>query len=147
MPQIITLNLLRFEGVLTVSVLAARLRLTRGTVSHMVDRLVRRHLVTREENVEDRRVKRVELTPVARELLAKIQKERRSDFEQAFARLKPGVRSELLAILLRVNGELRGKLKAEVEGRKGELDVALNEEPTKATLPSRSPPALTRTMT
>ncbi len=111
-PQMITLNVLAREGAKTVSALAERLRLTRGTVSHLVDRLVRMRLVTREEAADDRRQKRVELAPTGRRLLGELRGERHADFAHAAALLTPQTRDALVSALGAATREVRAYLDA-----------------------------------
>jgi DNA-binding MarR family transcriptional regulator len=109
-PQFITLNVLAREHASTVSALASRLRLTRGTVSHLVERLVQMRLVTRREVEGDRRQKKIELTARGRKIVERLRAERRADFSRAFERVSPPSRERLEAAVRAVNLELRRDL-------------------------------------
>lgn len=61
MPQMATLFLLRAQGPHSVSAIAAHLGLSLAATSHLVERLVQQDLVTRQEDPDDRRQKRVTL--------------------------------------------------------------------------------------
>src|SRR5262245_48970440 len=66
-PQIIVLYVLEPSGSpLTISQIAETTRLSPGAASQMVDRLVEGGYVSRAEDAEDRRVRRVALRPAGR---------------------------------------------------------------------------------
>jgi DNA-binding MarR family transcriptional regulator len=67
--QISTLFRLRGQEALLVSSISEQLKLSSGTSSHLVERLVQRGLVTRSETAEDRRQRMVHLTPEGRDFL------------------------------------------------------------------------------
>ena len=71
--QVATLFHLRHAGQLTVSQLAAQTRLSVPAGSHLVERLVRRGLVARSENPENRREKWVVLTSQGQRHLIEMQ--------------------------------------------------------------------------
>lgn len=72
MPQLGALQFLRAEGPQSVSAVAEHLALSRTATSHLVERVVRKGLVHREEDAEDRRQKRITLSDRGRELIAEI---------------------------------------------------------------------------
>lgn len=72
MPQLGTLQLLRAEGTQTVSNIASHLNLSLGATSHLVERLVQKDLVVRQEDPHDRRQKLVDLTPGGVDLVAEM---------------------------------------------------------------------------
>jgi len=72
MPQLGALQLLRAEGAQSVSAVAEHLNLSRTATSHLVERVVRKGLVHREEDPEDRRQKRITLSDRGQELIAEI---------------------------------------------------------------------------
>lgn len=57
------------KGYTSVAMLAEKRQISRPAVSQAVDMLVRKGLVTRQTNPDDRRAIRLELTPYAREVL------------------------------------------------------------------------------
>jgi len=105
--QLVTLHMLENGDAETVSRLAERLAITRGAVSHLVDRLVRQRLVTREESETDRRRKRLELTSAGRKLLTRLHQQRVSDLASALARVSGEARAELEGAVRRTTTELR----------------------------------------
>lgn len=75
LPQLGTLHYLRAEGSQSVTAIADHLQLSLAATSHLVERLVQRGLVTRSEDLSDRRQKRVDLTAEGRTLVGHIQAE------------------------------------------------------------------------
>lgn len=69
MPQVSVLFKLRYGGMCGVSDIADHLDVTSAAASQMVDRLVQQGLLARSTDPSDRRVKRIELTPLGRQLL------------------------------------------------------------------------------
>jgi DNA-binding MarR family transcriptional regulator len=68
--QISTLFRLREQGSLLVSSISEQLKLSSGTTSHLVERLVQRNMVSRVETSQDRRQRLVQLTKDGEEFLA-----------------------------------------------------------------------------
>jgi DNA-binding MarR family transcriptional regulator len=81
------------------SVLAEVIGLTRGAVSKLVDRLITKKLITREEHSEDRRFQSIALTPTGRRLIPKLAAIADKNDEQYFSALSPKERTALLATL------------------------------------------------
>src|SRR5712664_2596273 len=63
------LEVLLHKGPLPVNTIGPNVWLTSGSISVAVDRLVRKGLVSRNDQPDDRRVRRVELTPKGRALI------------------------------------------------------------------------------
>src|SRR5688500_14590796 len=91
------LEVLLHKGALPVNAIGRKLLLTSGSITTCVDRLARRGLVARRDDPDDRRVRRVELTPDGRALI-----------EPAFARHA----ADLDALMRVLTGEERGALVA-----------------------------------
>lgn len=72
MRQLKVVMLVAVNGSATGQDLAQDLGVTLGTVTGIVDRLVAHGLVSRHEDPQDRRVRRVELTPAGRALIEEI---------------------------------------------------------------------------
>ena len=88
----------------SVSELAGDLRLSIPSASRAVDGLVQRGLVERRECSDDRRTRRVRLTPAGRDTLRHVHEVRHHDLEAALAALSPAERDALhvgLAPILR----------------------------------------------
>lgn len=106
LPQILFLARLRQASGSTASELAERLNMSAPAVSQMVDRLFRLGLLTRVEDAEDRRRKRLATTPRADTLLDKLTRARAAEYGKGTARLSPAVRRELAAALQKAVREL-----------------------------------------
>src|SRR5256886_13998788 len=65
------LEVLLHKGPLPVNTIGLKVGLTPGCISVAVDRLVRKGLVSRNDYPDDRRVRRVELTPKGRALITR----------------------------------------------------------------------------
>ena len=79
--------------------LADRLGLSLPAVSRSIDGLVQRGLVTRSEDVEDRRMKQVRATAAAPELLDRLTELRLAGIEKFVSTLSPRERTRLAAAL------------------------------------------------
>jgi DNA-binding MarR family transcriptional regulator len=65
--QCYVLEALDTHGPLTMNTLAEKMHLTVSTITRVIDQLVKKKYVTREEDVHDRRVRRVKLTEAGTE--------------------------------------------------------------------------------
>src|SRR4029077_8260243 len=65
------LEVLLHKGPLPVNTIGPKVWLTPGSISVAVDRLVKKGLVSRKDDPDDRRVRRVELTPKGRALITR----------------------------------------------------------------------------
>jgi DNA-binding MarR family transcriptional regulator len=79
----------------TVSELAADLSLSMAATSRAVDGLVQRDLAERRESAEDRRARRVRLSPTGRNTLRRVYETRREDLVTALGSLSPQERESL----------------------------------------------------
>lgn len=81
MPQMGTLHYLNAEGEQSVSAIAEHLNLSLAATSHLVERLVRRGLLTRREDPHDRRHKQVGLAEDGLALVRRVNREAAASFE------------------------------------------------------------------
>src|SRR4029079_946626 len=65
------LEVLLHKGPLPVNTIGPKVWLTPGSISVAVDRLVKKGLVSRKDHPDDRRVRKVELTPKGRALISR----------------------------------------------------------------------------
>jgi len=100
-PQIMILALLD-QGPQTVSSLSEMLQLTRGAVSRLVDRLVRKGLVSRKEGDEDRRQKALAMTPAGRRIHDCLERARTGSFAAALSELDADLAADLKGVMKRV---------------------------------------------
>ncbi|HEY3450253.1 MAG TPA: MarR family transcriptional regulator [Myxococcales bacterium] len=101
LPQILSMARMR-QTAQTVSALATELRLTPGAVSRLIDQLVGKGLVRRAEGEEDRRCKRLTLTPAGVEALDQLDGARQADLARMLGRIPPGLRADLAGVLERI---------------------------------------------
>ncbi len=106
LPQVLFLTRLRQVGESTPSELADRLNMSLPATSQMVDRLFRLGFLTRTEDSDDRRRKRLAVTPAAERLLDKLVRSRAAEYVKGTARLSPALRRELGAALAKAVREL-----------------------------------------
>jgi DNA-binding MarR family transcriptional regulator len=106
LPQILFLARLRQSAGSTASELAERLNMSAPAISQMVDRLFRLGMLTRVEDSEDRRRKRLAVTPRAEQLLDRLTRARAAEYGKGTARLSPALRRELSAVLSKAVKEL-----------------------------------------
>lgn len=106
MAQLVAMHALAHAGAHSVSAIAATLRLSPAATSHLVDRLVQAGLVERHEDPDDRRAKRVAITPAGSTLVERVQHERTREFATVLSRLSPALRRRFSAVLTLVNREL-----------------------------------------
>ncbi len=89
MSQVSALFRLYHTGACPISEIGAHLGVTNAAASQMVERLVRQGLLERVEDLQDRRVKRLSLTPAGRQLVENGMQVRRRWMEQLSASLTP----------------------------------------------------------
>jgi MarR family transcriptional regulator, 2-MHQ and catechol-resistance regulon repressor len=93
------LEALLHKGPLPVNALGPKVWLTPGSISVAVDRLVQKGLVSRQDEVGDRRVRRVELTAEGRALITEGFREHAAAMEHAVSALSRTERLTLLRLL------------------------------------------------
>jgi DNA-binding MarR family transcriptional regulator len=108
MPQMITLHLLS-EAPHSITEIADKLNLSRAAVSHMVERLVRRGFVVRNENKTDRRLKQVNIARSGLKLIFKLDQSREKEMSQSLSGLSPAVQQNFADILNAIISEFTSK--------------------------------------
>ena len=93
------LEALLHKGPLPVNTVGPKVWLTPGSISVAVDRLVKKGLVSRKDHPDDRRVRRVELTPKGRGLITRGFREHAAAMETAVGVLSKNERLILLRLL------------------------------------------------
>jgi len=103
------LEVLLHKGPLPVNTIGPKVWLTPGSISVAVDRLVKKGLVSRKDHPDDRRVRRVELTPKGRALITRGFGEHAAAMEDLARVLSKNERLTLLRLLKKL-----GKHAAEI---------------------------------
>src|ERR1700756_1599849 len=103
------LEVLLHKGPLPVNTIGPKVWLTPGSISVAVDRLVRKGLVSRKDHPDDRRGRRVELTPKGRALITRGFGEHAAPMEDVARVLSKNERLTLLRLLKKL-----GKHAAEI---------------------------------
>jgi len=93
------LEVLLHKGPLPVNTIGPKVWLTPGSISVAVDRLVKKGLVSRKDHPDDRRVRRVELTPKGRALITQGFGEHAAAMEDVADVLSKNERLTLLRLL------------------------------------------------
>src|SRR4029450_11314771 len=96
------LEALLHKGSLPVNTIGPKVWLTPGSISVAVDRLVKKGLVSRKDHPDDRRVRRVELTPKGRRLIRRGFREHAAAMETVVSVLSKKERLTLLRLLKKV---------------------------------------------
>ena len=84
------------------SIVAKTTGLTRGAVSKLIERLLKKGLVTRNEGTEDRRYQNIKLTPKAVKLIPKLANLADENDKTFFSMLTASERAMLLAALAKI---------------------------------------------
>ena len=108
LPQIIILGLLQ-QGPQTVSSLSEMIKLTPGAVSRLVDRMVRKGLVSRREGNDDRRQKMLSLTSAGRRLRERVERASTGSFAAALSELDADLAADLKDVMMHVIAVLRSR--------------------------------------
>ena len=94
-------------GPVSVSSIAACLKLSPPATSHLVDRMVVAGLVGRTEDPVDRRHKRIEITSTGRDLIEGTNERRTREFTRVLSSLTGEVQAQFGEVLARVVTELK----------------------------------------
>ena len=107
MAQMVALHLLTHLGPVSVSSVAACLKLSPPATSHLIDRMVIAGLVGRSEDPIDRRHKRIAITPPGRELIEGTNERRTRELTRGVAHHTAEAQAPLGNALGRVVTELK----------------------------------------
>src|SRR5438132_13156394 len=106
------------KGSLPVNTLGPKVWLTPGSISVAVDRLVKKGLVSRKDHPDDRRVRRVELTPKGRALITQGFGEHAAAMEDVADVLSKNERLTLLRLLKKLGKHAAETPKQNANGQK-----------------------------
>ena len=101
-PQILLLQAIRSMGQATIGELANRISLSQATVTTILDRLEKRHLVTRKRSDQDKRKVHAYLTEEAVEVLINAPLPLQDQFTRQFSALKEWEKTMIISSLQRV---------------------------------------------
>jgi len=101
-PQILLLQAIRSIGQATIGELANKISLSQATVTTILDRLEKRHLVTRKRSDKDKRKVHAYLTEEAIEILINAPLPLQNQFTEQFSGLKEWEKSMIISSLQRV---------------------------------------------
>lgn len=98
-----TLHILGFAETLTMSALAETLNLPLSTVTHRIDKLVKKKLIVRQRNEGDRRVVEVTLSETGRHLMQQMHDMHLAASRDMLAPLSPPERAQFVALITKIN--------------------------------------------
>ena len=107
MAQMVALHLLTHLGPISISSIAACLKLSPPATSHLIDRMVIAGLVGRSEDPDDRRHKRIAITGKGRNLIESTHEGRSREFSRVLSSLSHEVQAQFGRVLARVVDELK----------------------------------------
>jgi DNA-binding MarR family transcriptional regulator len=99
LPQLVALHLLDERAPLTIQEISNFLHLSLSATSQLVDSLLRKDLLVREEDPEDRRRKKVALTRKGRKLAQRLAQARTREFVRYLSDLPPDQMEEAIGVL------------------------------------------------
>ena len=101
------LEALLHKGPMPVNTLGAKVRLTSGSITALVDRLERKGLLERREDTKDRRARMVHLTPAGRKLISTAFADHEAAMERATSGLTPQEKAQAAELLKRLGLQAR----------------------------------------
>jgi MarR family 2-MHQ and catechol resistance regulon transcriptional repressor len=105
------LEALLHKGPLTISEIQAKVLLASGSMTAAVDRLEKRGLVLRTASAEDRRVRRIELTPEGRSLIEGVFGEHARHLEDSMQVLTEDEKQQLYGSLKKLGRSVAAQMK------------------------------------
>jgi len=103
LPQFFILNMLEREDALRMTDIARILGVTTAAATGIVDRLVKSSYAVRVYDTRDRRIIKIRLSPKGRELVLRINKQKKHNIIEIFGRIPSEDRDSFLKILMRVH--------------------------------------------
>ncbi|MDG2046840.1 MAG: MarR family transcriptional regulator [Halioglobus sp.] len=101
-PQMLLLQIIRTKGELTIGELATAMSLSQATVTTVMDRLEKRHLVTRQRSTVDKRKVHAQLTVEASKILEQAPIPLQQNFSTRFNVLDEWEQTMIISSLQRV---------------------------------------------
>ncbi|MDO5302211.1 MAG: MarR family transcriptional regulator [Tissierellia bacterium] len=106
LSQFMVLEVLYAKGDMTVGEVRDKILSTVGTISLIVNNLVKQGYVERLGDEKDRRVSILHLTPEGREIIGRVFPENQQLIEESMAKLSEDEKKQLLYILKKMGGKL-----------------------------------------
>ena len=103
LPQFFILNMLEREDALRMTDIAHTLGVTTAAATGIVDRLVKSSYAVRVYDTRDRRIIKIRLSPKGRELVFRINKQKKHNIIEIFGKIPSEDRDSFLKILMRVH--------------------------------------------
>jgi MarR family transcriptional regulator, 2-MHQ and catechol-resistance regulon repressor len=103
------LEVLLHKGALPVNTIGQKVRLTSGSISVAIDRLVTRGLVERSETAGDRRVRMVQLTPTGQTLIESAFRAHAEAMEHATSGITVEEKEQLIRLLRKLGKSAEAK--------------------------------------
>lgn len=94
-PQFTALQILIYNGELTIGELSKKMSLACSTITDLVDRMENNELVVRKKDEKDKRVVRIEVLPLGHEIVGKVLEERVKYLEMKTSELTEEEKSSL----------------------------------------------------
>lgn len=102
-PQFIILDHLNKSGESKMTDLAHFMKVTTAAMTGFIDRLVKCNFVTRVFNPDDRRIVKIRILPKGKDLVKRINEQRRQMTIKIFGKISQTERSDYLKILVRIH--------------------------------------------
>ena len=102
LPQLWALECLSRQGNSPMNELARFLKISKPAATGLINRLIVQKLVKRQDDLKDRRIVRVAITPKGRQIIKSIWEQKRRTILQAFGQITPSDRAQYIAILEQV---------------------------------------------
>lgn len=109
MSQFMVLEALYSKGTMTVGEVRDKSLSSIGTISLIVDNLVKLNYVERLEDENDRRIRNLSLTDEGRKIIAKVFPENKELIKESMSHLTDEEKEDLLYLLKRLGGRINGK--------------------------------------
>ena len=101
-PQLVLLEVLREQGMSTMSSVAKLMGITTSAVTGLADRLIRAKFISRVRGIKDRRIVLVSLTDKGKDVVKKLQLYREKTVRKAFRNLTEKEQTEYLRLIRKI---------------------------------------------
>ncbi len=102
LPQFLILNILEEDDELRMTDIARTLGVSTAAATGIVERMVKSGYAQRKYDAADRRIIKIKLNPKGRELVQRINKQKKQNIVEIFGKLSSADRENFLKILIRI---------------------------------------------